>query len=95
MVLVKFYGSLREKFGVKKVEIDHANTIGDVFEELKERFGEKKLKSILSSLEKLEIRENIIVLKNGKNVSDMDEPVKSEDEISIMPFVGGGQNFET
>ena len=90
MVQVKFYGFLREKFGAKKVEIDKANTISDIFIELKGRFGEERLKSVLSSIENLEIRKNIIVLKNGKNVLNVDEPVKREDEISIMPFLGGG-----
>ncbi|MGQ4892715.1 MAG: MoaD/ThiS family protein [Candidatus Njordarchaeia archaeon] len=91
MVQVKFYGFLRDKFGIKAIKISNAITVREVFHILENRFGKEALKSIFDSIEDFVIKRNIIVLKNGKNVLNPNEPVNPNDEISIMPFLGGGE----
>ena len=85
-------GSLRDWLGGKDEALCHGNTIGECIEELDKEFSGFK-KRLLN--EKGEIKESILFFINGDNVRNtgqgLDSPLKDNDEISILPFMAGGQ----
>lgn len=95
MVLVKFFGYLKsvvEGLDNGKIEINVEDQISlkRLIEILKNRVGDKLIKAIFDDFESFKIKDNIILLHNGKMETDPDKIVKNSDTISIMPFVSGG-----
>jgi adenylyltransferase/sulfurtransferase len=90
-VKVKF-PSILSKFtnGTKEVEVT-ALTLKETFEKLKEKFGEEFKQALFN--EDGSLKRTINVLLNGRNVRFLNfQEVKlnDNDEISIIPAVGGG-----
>ncbi len=90
MVLVRFYANLREIFGKNDLVVN-APSIRDVLEYL-ENIGSGSYIKIMRD-EKGNMRENIIILLNGKNIkflNGLDTKISGEDIIDLFPPVAGG-----
>ncbi|NPA40082.1 MAG: MoaD/ThiS family protein [Thermodesulfobacteria bacterium] len=92
-VKVKLFTLLRLEFGVSEVELEFEKepvSLKEVLHELSKRFGEKFLSKLVEN-ENLKV--GTIILKNGKNVLELDginTLVQDGDELSLFPPGGGG-----
>lgn len=87
---VKFFAHYREYTGAKEIDIKNCKTIGELLKKLSEIYGEKLSKEFFDG-ESLSSR--VIVLVNGRNIvhlSNLNTPLKDDDEISLFPVVAGG-----
>ncbi|KYO66986.1 ubiquitin-like small modifier protein 1 [Thermovenabulum gondwanense] len=87
---VKFFAHYREYTGTKEIDVKNCKTVGELLKKLSEIYGEKLSKEFFDG-EGLSSR--VIVLVNGRNIvhlSNLNTPLKDEDEISLFPVVAGG-----
>ena len=90
---VKLFTLLRLEFGVSELELEFSKEevrLKEVLEVLGKRFGKKFLDKLL---ENGELKTGVIILKNGKNVLELDRLntlLKDGDELSLFPPGGGG-----
>lgn len=90
-VTVKFFATVREVTGVKSIEIT-ADTIRDVLEDLKKRFG-KAFHDTVIDPETGELRRFFSFMVNGKRVELLDgydTELHDGDSIALFPPIGGG-----
>ncbi|WP_267640816.1 ubiquitin-like small modifier protein 1 [Haloarchaeobius amylolyticus] len=90
-VELRFFANFREAVGQKTIarRYDESDTVGDVLAALEAEFG--GLEGEL--LEDGEIRPQLSVLKNGRDVVHMDGPATTladGDTLSVFPPVAGG-----
>ncbi|MBC7252912.1 MAG: MoaD family protein [Actinobacteria bacterium] len=82
MPLVKLYATLRKAAGEKEYR-SRARNVGQVLEELRERYGDGVDRYL----------RGCIVLVNGQNVGYLKgkrTKLKEEDEVSVFPPLAGG-----
>ncbi|WP_297499021.1 MoaD/ThiS family protein [Thermococcus sp.] len=82
-MLVKFFATLIEFTGKRRLEIHGPKTVGELLDRLDETFPGFK-----EQLEK-----GYIILVNGKNIEHLqgfDTPLSDDDTVSIFPPAGGG-----
>ena len=91
-VTVKFYAHLRDLVGKKRVvevEFEEGATISQLIDEL---LQDSLIRNALLD-EKQEIKSEITILKNGREIkflAGMDTVLDSGDEIAVFPAVVGG-----
>ena len=90
-VTVRFYASLRERLGVKKVnlQLEEGSSFTSATEKLAETLGNKA--DVI--FDKLKIKDSVMVSVNNNLVkpSDLTElKLKDGDVIDIMPLPSGG-----
>jgi len=90
-VTVRFYASLRERLGVKKVnlQLEEGSSFTSAMEKLAETLGNKA--DVI--FDKLKIKDSVMVSVNNNLVkpSDLTElKLKDGDVIDIMPLPSGG-----
>lgn len=95
MVTVKLFGYLREisaeaKDGKIVVELDREITLKELIDKIKDKLGDKVVKAVFEDPKEFKLRENIILLHNGKMETNPNKKISNSDVISIMPFVSGG-----
>lgn len=88
---LRFFATFREAVGTKTIEREYTDgsVVGDVLTELEEEFG--GLSGQL--LENGELKPQINVLKNGREVLHMAGPetdLEEGDTLSVFPPVAGG-----
>lgn len=91
-VKAKFFAFIREVAGVNEVEVEVEDdtTIVDLIKKLSERLPQKFREFVF---EGHEVSKNIIILVNGKGISELDgleTKLKSGDEVALLPPVSGG-----
>jgi len=91
MVVIELFATLRDRYG-KRVEVE-GRTIEEVVRKACETFGDEFYNEVFD--ENGRIRDDRIVLVNGRNLKDLkDMPELNEDDrISIFPPIAGGQYF--
>jgi MoaD family protein len=92
-VTVKGFSVIRDVFGASTVEldVDHPETVKGTLDALLQKFG-RPLREVLVDPATGEMTPFLLV-HNGEAISstlDIDRPVKSGDEISIVFPIGGG-----
>lgn len=93
-VYVRLFTTLRELARKSRETIEFSSntvTVKDVLEELVKKNG-KKFKDNLYN-ERGKVRDHLQLLVNGKSVSlleELDTQLKEEDQVAIVPPVGGG-----
>ncbi len=90
-VKIKLFAQISELAGRKELELE-GEDVKDLLESLVE---EKKAlgEVIFKDEEHTELREDIIILKAGRNINylkGLETEVKEGDKISVFPVVGGG-----
>ena len=95
MVTVKLFGYLKGlsndvKDGKIEVELEREVTLKELFTLIKEKLGDKVLEILFDDFANFKLKENVIVLHNGKMETNPNKTVRKGDTISIMPFVSGG-----
>ncbi len=87
-VKIALFATLREKFGVKEIEVeceDFESAIANASKILGEDFYYEVFN------EKGEIRDDRIITINGRNVKDLEKiELKDGDRIAIFPPIAGG-----
>lgn len=88
---VRFFATFREAVGTKSIgwEIDDDVTVGEVLRDLEAAY--EGLDGQL--LEDGEVRAQLNVLKNGRNVvheDGVETSLSSDDQLSVFPPVAGG-----
>lgn len=87
-VELRFFATFREAVGQKVLEREVAEgaTVGDVLDDLVDEYG-------IDVYEDGEIRNQVSVMKNGKDVYHLDgrdTPLADGDTLSVFPPVAGG-----
>lgn len=91
-IRVKFYASLRELIGEEEVSVDY-DGMEDVGDILKKVVSKEKDIRDRSFLDDSTIKDNVIILKNGRNIEyldGIDAIVEDDDSIALFPIVAGG-----
>ncbi len=88
MVTIELFATLRERYG-KRAEVD-ARTLEDAVKKAEEVFGEGFYSEVFEADGNL--RDDRIILINGRNVKDMDRipELKEGDRVAIFPPIAGG-----
>lgn len=88
---LRFFATYREAVGQKALEweTDDAATVGDVLEALETEYDDLAGRLLAEG----EIRPQLNVLKNGRNVvhdDGVETPLEDADQLSVFPPVAGG-----
>ncbi len=88
MVTIELFATLRERYG-KRAEVN-ARTLKDAVKKAEEVFGRGFYREVFDEAGNL--RDDRIILINGRNVKDMKEipELKEDDRIAIFPPIAGG-----
>ncbi|MEX2721712.1 MAG: ubiquitin-like small modifier protein 1 [Candidatus Wukongarchaeota archaeon] len=91
---VKFFATFRDLLGLKELELEvgpeETLKLIDLLERLFQKFGEEFRNKIL---ENGNIRPQVNIMINGRNIKFLDEinsPLKDSDIVAIFPPVAGG-----
>ena len=91
---VKFFATFRDLLGLKELELEvgpeETLKLIDLLERLFQKFGEEFRNKIL---ENGNIRPQVNIMINGRNIKFLDEvnsPLKDGDIVAIFPPVAGG-----
>ncbi len=93
-VFVRLFTALRELAGKSKETLEFSAevvTVKDVLEELVKQYGEVFREYLFN--EEGKVQEHLQLLVNGKSVDLLEEletRLKEEDQVAIVPPVGGG-----
>ena len=90
MVLVKIFGYLRGITNTSRLELKGVKTLREVFEKLRAELGEEFINNVFTDFDSFKVKENIIILQNGRAVSNPNQPINEGDAIAVMPFLSGG-----
>lgn len=88
---VRFFALLRKDAGTDMVEVPEAENVAELLATLSARYGAAFDRWVID--EEGNLRPDIIVLVNGRNVRFLDgmrTPLKDRDEVAIFPPVAGG-----
>jgi len=95
MVTVKLFGYLKEiskdaKNGKITIKLDKEVTLKAFLETIKDKLGDKVIKAVFEDFDSFKLREDMILLLNGKMETNPNKKISNSDVISLMPFVSGG-----
>lgn len=90
-IKVLFFAIFREKYGLKETKLEFNGTLDGFLIALGKKVSPEIVEDIFDSHVK-EIRDNLVVMINGKNVKDIKGKIKfnNNDVVAIFPPVGGG-----
>jgi molybdopterin synthase sulfur carrier subunit len=88
---ILLFATLRDKYGVRKIEIECDGTIRNLIENAARRLEESFLASVYD-LDRDKVRDDLIFAINGRNIKDLKGEIelRSGDVIAIFPPVAGG-----
>ena len=93
MVIIEIilFATLRDKYGVRKIEIECDGTIRNLIDNTARRLGDSFLASVYDS-DREKVRDDLIFAINGRNLKDLKGEIelKEGDRIAIFPPVAGG-----
>ena len=90
MIKVKFFAQLRDVTGHKIIDMEFKGDVLSLVIQVCERFGEELRNYCLKDGH---LDEDIHVMINGRNIvflSGEETQIKENDEVAIIPKVGGG-----
>ncbi|MEM2489177.1 MAG: MoaD/ThiS family protein [Thermoplasmata archaeon] len=90
-VKVLLFASLRDKYGIKEIVLNFDSTLNGFLNALKEKIGPGIIEDIFDPI-KNQIKDNMIVTINGRNIKDIKGEIKfnENDVIAIFPPLAGG-----
>lgn len=90
-VKVLLFAIFREKYGIKETELEFDGTLNGFLKALGEKISPKLVEDIYDPESKY-IKNNLIVMINGRNVKDIKGELKfnNGDTVAIFPPVAGG-----
>ena len=90
-VKVMLFASFREKYGIKEIILEFDGTLEGFLEALGKKFGAQIIRDIFNH-EKRTIKNDLIVMINGRNVKDIKDQIifNNGDNVAIFPPVCGG-----
>ena len=85
------FATLRDKYGVRKIEIECDGTIRNLIDNTARRLGDSFLASVYDS-DREKVRDDLIFAINGRNLKDLKGEIelKEGDRIAIFPPGAGG-----
>ncbi len=89
---LELFATLRQKYGVKRVEVEFEGSLHDFFKAVSRILGDGFLEDVYSDIGKREFRSDRLITVNGRNLKDMkEEPkLKEGDLIAVFPPIAGG-----
>lgn len=89
---LELFATLREKYGVRKLDIEFSGTLHDLFEKASEKLGSEFLEDVYSNVERRIFRDDRIITINGRNIKDIKKipDLKDGDNIALFPPIAGG-----
>lgn len=90
-VKIMLFATLREKYGVKDLNVECDGTLFDLIEKASKILGKSFLDEVYDKKQG-KVRDNIIFMVNGRNIKDLGEKIKIKDKdvIAIFPPIAGG-----
>jgi molybdopterin synthase sulfur carrier subunit len=94
---LELFATLREKYGVKRVDVEFEGDLHDFFKAASELLGDGFLEDVYADIGKKEFRTDRLITVNGRNLKDMrGEPkLKDGDLIAVFPPIAGGLSIFT
>ncbi len=91
LIEIKLFASLRDKYGVRLIEVECDGTIRNLVENAARKLGKSFLASVYDS-NRDKVRDDLIFAINGRNLKDLKGEIelKAGDKIAIFPPVAGG-----
>ena len=87
-VQFRLFATLRDKYGVKEIEVECNGTLRDAVEKAAQKIGQDFVKEFF---EDGRIRNDRIILVNGRHIQFIkDLKLKDGDVIAIFPPIAGG-----
>ena len=90
-VTVTFFGPLGEQTGEETVRFDlpKGATFGDLLDDIGDRFGNRFHERIWDPEAKI-FKPGILIVGTGRDLDSRDTPLLDDEEIKIVPILGGG-----
>ena len=88
---IVLFATLRRKYGVKDLIVECDGTLPDLIKNASKILGEPFLDEIYDE-HRGHVKENIILMINGRNVKDLGEKIeiRNKDVVTIFPPIAGG-----
>lgn len=85
------FATFRRKYGVKDLNVECEGTIFDLIKNASKILGEPFFEEVYDK-SKGKVKENIILMINGRNIKDLDDEIRINDKdvIAIFPPIAGG-----
>ena len=91
MATVKLFGTLKDRAGTNRIQVEGERTIIQILEHLAELYGPEVRNLLLEEKKgKLCKRVPVVILINGISQIDLTRVVGEEQAVSIFPAVAGG-----
>ncbi len=90
-VRISLFAMLREKYGVKELQVECDGTVRNLLENAAKVLGESFFTKIYD-VNQNKVREDLIFSINGRNIKDLkgEIKIKDGDKVSIFPPIAGG-----
>ena len=90
-IKITLFATMRDKFGVRKIEVECDGTIRNLIENAARKLGKSFLASVYDS-NRDKVRDDLIFAINGRNIKDLKGEIelKNNDVVAIFPPVAGG-----
>ena len=90
-VRISLFAMLREKYGVKELQVECDGTVRNLLENAAKVLGESFFTKIYD-VNQNKVREDLIFSINGRNIKDLkgESKIKDGDKVSIFPAIAGG-----
>ncbi|AGK60518.1 Molybdopterin converting factor, small subunit [Archaeoglobus sulfaticallidus PM70-1] len=89
---LELFATLREKYRVKKLDVEFEGDLHDFFVSASRILGEEFLNDVYSNFEERIFRDDRLITVNGRNLKDIKgiPQLKDGDLIAVFPPVAGG-----
>jgi len=91
MATVKLFGTLRDRAGTGRIQVEGGKTILRILEHLAELYGPEVRNLLLEEKDgKMCKRLPVVILINGISQINLDRTVGEEETVTVFPAVAGG-----
>ncbi|MDW8023197.1 MAG: MoaD/ThiS family protein [Nitrososphaerota archaeon] len=91
LVKVMLFATLRRKYKTRELKVECNGTLEDLIEKTSKILGHEFISDVYD-LKRGKVREDIILMINGRNLKDLKSEIvlKDNDVIAVFPPIAGG-----